>query len=63
MVSGENNKSLKLGLYKKDDIKNDKLELPSTGKDFAKYMLIGSGLIILGVAIILLKQKNNKKEK
>ena len=63
LVSGENNKSLKLGLYKKDDIKNDKLELPSTGKDFSKYMLIGSGLIILGVAIILLKQKNNKKEK
>ncbi len=63
LASGENNKSLKLGLYKKDDIKNDKLELPSTGKDFSKYMLIGSGLIILGVAIILLKQKNNKKEK
>ncbi|MDQ0150365.1 SdrD B-like domain-containing protein [Eubacterium multiforme] len=63
LLSGENNKSLKLGLYKKDDIKNENLELPSTGKNFSKYMFIGIGLIILGVLIVVYKQKNSKNEK
>lgn len=61
LSSGETDNSINLGVYIKPDLSKEVKKLPVTSKKGSDYVLVGSILIIVGLAILIYKRIRYKK--
>lgn len=61
LSSGETDNSINLGVYIKPDLSKEVKKLPVTSKKSSDYVLVGSILIIVGLAILIYKRIRYKK--
>ena len=61
LSSGETDNSINLGVYIKPNLSKEVKKLPVTSKKGSDYVLVGSILIIVGLAILIYKRIRYKK--